>query len=231
MAAAVPELVATCWTTAGNASPQGPVASPLDLHDRIAAASAAGFRGFGILGADLEQYLRTSRLAELRTVLRDHGMTTVELEVVQDWWVPEGPRQAASDRYRRFLLTAAEALGARDVKLIPSTIERGFDLDRCAAAFHAVCAEFSGVGSLVALEFLPFGSIATLAEAVVPEDDRLMLSSPSRRPACALRHTAAISGCVSVADGGSRRFIPRETRNPLVQKPANASGPIRADPS
>jgi len=166
MAAAVPELVATCWTTAGNASPQGPVASPLDLHDRIAAASAAGFRGFGILGADLEQYLRTSRLAELRTVLRDHGMTTVELEVVQDWWVPEGPRQAASDRYRRFLLTAAEALGARDVKLIPSTIERGFDLDRCAAAFHAVCAEFSGVGSLVALEFLPFGSIATLAEAV-----------------------------------------------------------------
>jgi sugar phosphate isomerase/epimerase len=163
---ATPELVATCWTTAGNASPLGPLESPLDLHDRIAAAAAAGFRGFGILGADLERYLRTSRLPELRAVLDDHGMTTVEVELLEDWWVPEGPRQAESQRSRGLLLRAAEALGARDVKLVPSTTERGFDLDRCASAFHDVSEEFAGVGTVVALEFLPFGGIATLAEAV-----------------------------------------------------------------
>ncbi len=166
MTGADPELVATCWTTAGNASPQGPTLSPLDLHDRIAAAAAAGFRGFGMLGGDLEAYLRTGSLSTLRTVLDDHGMTTVELELLEDWWVTDGPRHDTSRRSRGFLLRAAEALGARDVKLGPSTTERGFDLDRCAAAFHAVSEEFAAVGTLVALEFLPFGSIGTLAESV-----------------------------------------------------------------
>jgi sugar phosphate isomerase/epimerase len=93
-------------------------------------------------------------------------MTTVEVELLEDWWVPEGPRADASGRTRALLLRSAEALGARDVKLVPSTTERGFDLHRCAAAFHDISEEFAGVGTLVALEFLPFGGIATLAEAV-----------------------------------------------------------------
>jgi len=53
---AAPEerLLATCWSSAGDAaSDRADLRSPLNLRERIEAASAAGFRGFGLLSADL----------------------------------------------------------------------------------------------------------------------------------------------------------------------------------
>ena len=47
-------LLATCWSSAGDAaSDRADLRSPLDLRERIEAASAAGFRGFGFLGGRL----------------------------------------------------------------------------------------------------------------------------------------------------------------------------------
>lgn len=173
-----PELVATCWTTSGSALPTGPVESPLHLHDRIAAASAAGFSGFGVVLADLRAYLAHHSLTELRGVLDDHGMTTVELELLEDWWVPEGPRRAASEAVHDELLRAAEALGARDVKLGPplvgpvfdrpvrGVVDPAYDLESYAAGFHRASVAFAEVGTTVALEFLPFSTVATLSQAV-----------------------------------------------------------------
>ena len=47
-------LLATCWSSAGDAaSDRADLRSPLNLRERIEAASAAGFRGFGLLSADL----------------------------------------------------------------------------------------------------------------------------------------------------------------------------------
>ena len=173
-----PDLVATCWTTSGPASPLGPVESPLALPDRIAAAAAAGFTGFGILLADLRRYLVGHDLAELKQLLDDHGMTTVELELLEDWWVPEGPRRVESERVRDELRTAAQALGARDIKLGPplvgpvhavparGVIDPAYDLEAYAGGFHRACVAFAEVGAVVALEFLPFSTVSTLAQAV-----------------------------------------------------------------
>ena len=48
------DLLATCWTTAGDAAPlRGDERSPLPLRERVEAAAAAGFRGIGLLHIDL----------------------------------------------------------------------------------------------------------------------------------------------------------------------------------
>lgn len=161
-----PDLLATCWTTAGTASPLGMPESPLALPDRIAAAAAAGFTGFGVVDADLERYLRDHSLAELRSILDAHGMTSVELELLSDWWVPDGPRRMESDRVKALLLDASEALGPHHVKVGPSITDTGYDLDAYAEAFHRTSEDFADVGTTIALEFLPFSNISTLADAV-----------------------------------------------------------------
>ena len=52
------DLIAACWTTAGDAVPlDGRQDSPLSLPERISAASDAGFAGFGIVHNDLANYL------------------------------------------------------------------------------------------------------------------------------------------------------------------------------
>src|SRR4051794_37546637 len=161
-----PELLATCWTTAGTASPLGVAESPLALPDRIAAAAAAGFSGFGVVNADLARYLRDHSLAELKSVLDDHGMTSVELELLSDWWVPDGPQREASDRVRDLLLEASEALGPHHVKVGPSITDTSYDLDTYAEAFYGRSQAFAAVGATVARESLPFSNIATLADSV-----------------------------------------------------------------
>ena len=48
------ELMATCWSSAGDAaSDRADLRSPLPLRERIEAASATGFTGFGLLSDDL----------------------------------------------------------------------------------------------------------------------------------------------------------------------------------
>ncbi|TDP93303.1 sugar phosphate isomerase/epimerase [Leucobacter luti] len=153
-----PQLMATCWTTAGTAMPgPGTGRSPLRLKDRIAAAAAGGWRGFGVVHSDLAAYLERGTLTELRGILADHGITQLELELIEDWWT-EDERRPESDRIRRELLTAAEALGAQTIKIGPETSSRAVDPDRFAASFDALATEAAEHGTRVAFEFLPFAS-------------------------------------------------------------------------
>ena len=48
------DLLATCWTTAGDVVPgrTGEV-SPFPLEERVAAAAKAGYRGFGLAASDV----------------------------------------------------------------------------------------------------------------------------------------------------------------------------------
>jgi hypothetical protein len=48
----------------------------------------------------------------LRTLLDDHGIVVLELELITSWWTTDAVR-ADSDRMRRDLLAAAGAPGAR----------------------------------------------------------------------------------------------------------------------
>ena len=93
--------MATCWTSAGDAaSDRADLRSPLPLRERIEAASAAGFRGFGLLSDDLPAAVAEYRLTGIRAMLADNGIVHLELEGIPFWW-DDGPHREESDRVRR----------------------------------------------------------------------------------------------------------------------------------
>ena len=111
------ELLATCWTSAGDAAPdRGDEVSPVDLRTRIETAAAVGWEGFGLLHADLAIARDTIGLQELRRILDGSGIEHVELEVLPWWWTTD-ERRGISDQRRTLLFGAAEVLGARTIKV------------------------------------------------------------------------------------------------------------------
>lgn len=158
------DIVAAAWTTAGDAVPlEGREVSPVPLSERITAAAAAGFTGFGIVHHDLAPYLESGGdLATLRYQLDDHGMRHVELEFLTGWWLPAESR-AAPDATLRLLVEAAEVLGARNVKIGPDIEGGPLDLDRYAAELYRVAEAFAPAGAVACLEFMPFSNVPTLA--------------------------------------------------------------------
>lgn len=123
-------LLATCWTTAGDAAPlRGDERSP--LRARIEAAAHAGFRGCGFTHVDLMQAQREYGLAGIRAMFDDHGMEYREVEFLSDWWTT-GSERDKSDKVRRELLAAATELGARHVKIGPDFADGPWDFNRWA---------------------------------------------------------------------------------------------------
>ncbi|GIM96829.1 sugar phosphate isomerase/epimerase family protein [Paractinoplanes toevensis] len=156
-------LLATCWTTAGDASPlPGDQRSPVPIRERVEAAAAAGFRGLGLLHDDLMPALDGYGSGGLRALLDDHGIVDLELELITGWWNAEPD----SDRVRRDLLEAAAALGARHIKVAPDVTDGPWEHDRWAAAFAALAADAAEAGTRVGLEFLPWSNIKTVHEGL-----------------------------------------------------------------
>jgi sugar phosphate isomerase/epimerase len=80
------DLLATCWTTAGDAAPLlGDERSPVPLRERIEASAAAGFQGMGLLHQDLATAEREYGMAGIRSMLEDNGLIHLELELLTNW--------------------------------------------------------------------------------------------------------------------------------------------------
>jgi sugar phosphate isomerase/epimerase len=160
------DLLATCWTTAGDAAPlRGDERSPLSLRERVEATAAAGFRGIGLLLVDLVAAEREHGLAGIRSLLDDNGLVHLELELLTDWWA-DGPRRRRSDEVRRELLDAAGALGAHHVKVAPDVGGGPWDNGRWVAEFAALAADAGQAGTRVGLEFLPWSNIRTVHDGL-----------------------------------------------------------------
>ena len=161
--AARPDLLATCWTSAGDAAPgRGDEVSPVPLRERIEACAEVGWTGFGMLHADLEFALRSVDLAYLRGVFEDCEITCVELEFLGDWWT-EGERRRESDRHRALLLRAAEALGAGAIKVGGELGAEPVDPDRFKAEFDRLATEAAEAGTRIAIEPMPMSNLTTIA--------------------------------------------------------------------
>jgi sugar phosphate isomerase/epimerase len=160
------DLLATCWTTAGDAAPlRGDGRSPLPLRERVEAAAAAGFRGMGLLHADLMTAERAYGMSGIRALLADNGLVHLELELLTDWWT-DGPLRRESDQLRRQLLSAAEALGARHIKVAPDVNDAPWDHDRWVTEFAALAADAQEAGTRVGLEFLPWSNLETVHDGL-----------------------------------------------------------------
>jgi sugar phosphate isomerase/epimerase len=119
------DLVALYWTTSGPVEVHaGREWSLFDIADRCAQAARAGFKGLGIWHADLRHILGTRSLADVKTLLDDHGLGYLELEFVWEWFLDaDDERRRAAEPIWDLLFEAAAALEAHHIKVgnIPGT--------------------------------------------------------------------------------------------------------------
>ncbi|GAA2473803.1 sugar phosphate isomerase/epimerase family protein [Terrabacter carboxydivorans] len=160
------DLMATCWTSAGDAASDRPdLRSPLSLRERVEAASAAGYRGFGLLSDDLPAAVDTYGLKGIRALLADNGIVHLELEGIP-WWWDEGPHRAESDRVRHLLLDAAEVLEPRHLKVTPDGDDGPWDREVWASRFAGLADQCAAVGARLGIEFFPWSNVKTLHDGL-----------------------------------------------------------------
>ena len=160
-----PDLIGSYWTLAGNVHPHSEHEySPFDFEDRVAAAAKAGFAGIGIKEADLAHILQRRSLKEMKQILDDNGVKHVELEFITDWFL-DGEKKKKSDETKWMLLKAAEALGARHIKV--GDFERQtIPMPRLIESFAKLCADAAGYGTNILFELIVDAMIRTLPETL-----------------------------------------------------------------
>ena len=157
------ELMNLFWTTAG-VFPGVAEISPYDFKDRVEAAAKAGFKGIGIWHTDLEHVMLHRPLKEMKMILDDNGMKYVELEFLTDWFL-DGAKKAESDRLKRILLEASEALRAKHIK-IGDFNNTPCPMSRLIEAFAALCAEAENYGATIGFELMASAMIDNLKDAL-----------------------------------------------------------------
>lgn len=154
-----PDLVATCWTTAGTARPlDASEVSSFTPFERIDAVAAGGWCGLGFAHEDLGLVRDGVGFAAVARHARAAGLTHLEVELVSDWWLPEG---AWRDRWD-LLLEAAEAFGAPFVKAGSAFSEPWADLTPLVEPLRRLAVEAGERGVRIALEPLPFSMVGSL---------------------------------------------------------------------
>jgi sugar phosphate isomerase/epimerase len=161
------ELLAAYWTLAGDTYPGAPSEiSPFSLQARAEAASKAGWRGMGLVHADILHNVEKLGISTVRNIFQDNGIKHLEVEFLTDWHL-DGERRAASDKVRDELLEVAGELGARSLKVAAGLFEDGPpDIARMRDTFALLCDRAQPFGTNVVIEFLPFSSVNTIDLAI-----------------------------------------------------------------
>jgi sugar phosphate isomerase/epimerase len=158
------ELLGSYWTLAGGAEPHTDKEySPFDFKDRVEAAARVGFTGFGIWHADLAHILKKRSLREMKQIFADNGIKHIELEFLSGWFL-DGEEKKQSDVTRKLLLTAAETLGARHIK-VGHFEKTQVAMPRMIEAFSALCTDGANHGTRILFEMMPFCDIDSVEKA------------------------------------------------------------------
>lgn len=156
------EIIATYFTLAGDIKPFDAVTiSPRPLVERARAAAAGGYGGMGFGAQDIAHLLERHGAAGVNAILGDHGIVHRELEVLVGWF-DTGEARAASDRERRALLAAAEAIGARHIKVGGDLRGLSWPMDHLIAEFARLCDEAAEAGSAITIELFPSSNLSEL---------------------------------------------------------------------
>lgn len=160
------DILGSYWTLAGGALPHTDREySPFDFKDRVESAAQTGFTGIGLWHADLEHILKTRSLKDMKTIFDDSGIKHVELEFLTDWFMEPGERRQKSDEQRRLLLTAAEALDARHVK-VGDFFNTPCPMGRLAESFAGLCKDAADHGTKILFEVMPFSNVHTIEDSL-----------------------------------------------------------------
>ena len=166
-----PELVATAWTSAGNTSPMHvPPTSPVPIAERVAAVAEAGYSGLGLIADDLAAIRASIGFSALRDLIADHGLTHVEIELIERWWIPRG-EAGNSYRVRELLFEAADILAPVFIKIGSDLGPRTTHPESLIVPLRELAEQGADHGTRVAIETMPFSIISTVpmgAEIVSP---------------------------------------------------------------
>jgi sugar phosphate isomerase/epimerase len=163
-----PEIVSLYWTTSGVFPLEGDT-SRFPFRERVEAAAKAGLAGIGIWHTDLEHTLSQMSLSDMRTILDDNGVGVFELEFLPGWFV-SGERKAESDRVKRLLLEASQALNAHHVK-VGDFENTPCPMPQLVDSFAALCADAAEYGATIAFEFMRSATVDNLADALILVQD------------------------------------------------------------
>jgi sugar phosphate isomerase/epimerase len=157
-----PQLVATCWTSAGDSSPvRSPALSPVPIAERVAAVRDAGFVGMGLVADDLSAIRDSIGFPALRDLIADAGLTHVEIELIERWWIPRG-EPGDSYAIRELLFEAADVLEPAFVKIGSDLGERTPHPDRLVEPLRELATQAVDHGTRLAIETMPFSLISTV---------------------------------------------------------------------
>ncbi len=163
---AISRLIATAWTSAGDTLPmRRPPTSPVAIAKRVAAVADAGYCGLGLIADDLAVVRDTVGYDGLRALLADHGLTHIEIELIERWWIPRGEPGHTYD-VRDLLFDAADALSPTFVKIGSPNGPTIADPLTLVDPLRELAAEAEAHGTRVAIETMPFSAISTVPMGV-----------------------------------------------------------------
>jgi sugar phosphate isomerase/epimerase len=157
-----PKLMASYFTIAGNIKPlTGNQVSPFDLPSRAAAVAGAGYVGIGFVTDDLKHNINVHGYSGIRSILDDAGIQYLEIEVLLDWFA-DGERRVASDKDRAFLMEAAEALDAYQIKVDADIVGGQWQMEVMIESFADLCKEAREAGTQISIEIFPASNVSDL---------------------------------------------------------------------
>ena len=158
----MPQLVATSWSSAGDVSPvDTPATSPVPIHERLAAIADAGFVGFGLVVDDLVAIRKGIGFDALRRLTAEAGLSHIELELLERWWIPRGEPGHTHDA-RGLLFEAADVLAPVQIKIGSENGPAIADPLSLVEPLRDLAEQAATHGTRVAIETMPFSAIATV---------------------------------------------------------------------
>ncbi|MDQ0276510.1 sugar phosphate isomerase/epimerase [Arthrobacter silviterrae] len=155
------ELIASCWTSAGNAAPlEVPETSPVPIGERLDALADTGWAGFGLAHDDLVAARNTIGFPELRRLIDRAGFGYVEVELLSNWW-----DETLAHEWRpqfELLLEAAETLGARFIKVGTAIGDESGNYEQFVDPLKRLTLEASSRGARIALEPMAFSNVRSI---------------------------------------------------------------------
>ncbi|KAA0093254.1 sugar phosphate isomerase/epimerase [Mycolicibacterium sp. P1-18] len=138
-----------------------PAVSPVPVAERVRAVADAGFFGMGLIVDDLLAIRDAIGLDALAGLIADAGLTHVEIELLERWWIPRGARGHTHD-VRDFLFEAADALQPAMIKIGSENGPPAADPLALAAPLRELAEQAEAHGTRVAIETMPFSAIVTV---------------------------------------------------------------------
>ena len=101
----------------------------------------------------------------MAALLRDHGIDTVQLEWISDWWTT-GERRRSSDALAATCWTPCAVLGVDNIKVGADDDGTPASYDQLCAGFDALATDAAQAGAKIGFENTPFGHVKTTEEAI-----------------------------------------------------------------